>query len=42
MTGRAPTDLTLVLTDGTTERFALWHRGQWIADIKAAAEEARG
>jgi hypothetical protein len=41
VTGRAPTDLTLVLTDGKTERFALWHRRHWIADIKAAAEEAR-
>ena len=42
VTGRAPTDLTLVLADGTTERFALWHRRDWIADIRAAAEQARG
>jgi hypothetical protein len=42
VTGRAPTDLTLVLTDGTTERFALWRRRDWIADIRAAAEQARG
>lgn len=42
ITGRVPVDLTLVLKDGRNERFAVWPRGQWISEIRAASRRARG
>lgn len=34
--GRVPTELTLVLADGTRHRFAVWQRRRWMKAIEAA------
>jgi hypothetical protein len=38
--GRVPTELTLVLADGSRHRFAVWHRKTWMRDIEAARSAA--
>lgn len=36
--GRVPTELTLVLADGSRHRFAVWHRRRWMRAIEAVRD----
>ena len=38
--GRVPTELTVVMTDGSRHRFAVWHRKSWMREIDAAKARA--
>jgi hypothetical protein len=39
--GRVPTEMTLVLTDGSQHRFVVWQRRRWMRAIEEARDGGR-